>query len=52
MVQPGVEATGCGHAFGDRVYYFFAAVYAVAGCEIFWVAGLIFFAHGDGAIFS
>ena len=50
--EPRVNAAGGGHAFGDRVHYFFAAVDAIAGGEIFGVAGLIAITDGDGAVFA
>src|SRR5580658_9166209 len=50
--EPRVNTASGGHAFGDRVYYFFAAVDAIAGGKIFGVAGLKALAYGDGAVFA
>ena len=50
--EPRVNAAGSGHAFGDGVHYFFAAVDAIARGKIFGVAGLEAFAYGDGAVFA
>src|SRR5580700_4326105 len=50
--EPRVNATSCGHAFGDRIYHFLAAVHTIAAGEIFGMASLMMLVDSHRAIFT